>query len=140
LIRKATPSDLSAVVDLCIESAKRDKQLLHSRDRAVSLARECISSAPHFAWVAEKDGVIGGILLAISYPNAFHERNRVSVIQLYCTIRGDGIKLLREFMRWARSRPLIKKIDFTPEHSDPRIGKLLTRLGMQPTPGYTLTR
>jgi hypothetical protein len=134
LIRKATPADIPAIITLSLESSVHPR-LLVSKDRAFSVARECVSSAAHFAWVSEFDGVIDGVLLALIHPNIFHERSCATVIQYV----GDE-QLVVEFLRWARKRPVIKRIVFNLENVNPQLGELLVRLGLEQTPVYTETR
>ncbi len=134
LIRKATPSDISDVVRLGIEALNIDpyEQLRICEDKVKELARECISAPCHFCWVAEKDGEIVGAVSAIVHPMAFYERSQASVVQFYCKDPGQGVKLIRELLKWVDTRPAIKMVCFTLEcRSDPRIGKLLKRLGLQ---------
>lgn len=133
IIRKATPSDIAAVADLGIEALKIDKydKLIIDREKVVAVARECISSSNNFCWVVEKDSEIVGAVTALVHPMAFYERSQATVVQFYCKESGQGIKLIREFLKWAKSRPAIKMVCFTLEcKADPRIGKLLERLGL----------
>tara|TARA_R110002096_G_C14661910_1_gene728357 strand:+ start:43087 stop:43530 length:444 start_codon:yes stop_codon:yes gene_type:complete len=134
IIRKAVPNDIEAVANLGIEALNKDKydKLIICKDKVLAVARECISSANNFCWVVEKDSKIVGAVTAIVHPMAFYERNQATVVQFYCTDSGQGIKLIREFLKWAKSRPAIKMVCFTLEcKADPRIGKLLERLGLE---------
>lgn len=131
MIRKATPADLQEIVDCWLGIQSKESNMRPSRERALALVRECVSSATHFVWVAEKEGKIGGVLMAVAHPNMAHERCGVTVVQWHSKIQGDGASLAREFLRWARKRPIIKSILINPEHvSDPRAGKLLERMGL----------
>ena len=134
LIRKAKPSDLADVVRLGIESLNIDpyEKLRISEEKVKDLATECISAPCNFCWVAEKDGKVVGAVSALVHPMALYERSQASVIQFYCTDPGQGIKLIRELLSWVATRPAIKMVCFTIEcRADPRIGKLLKRLGLQ---------
>jgi hypothetical protein len=133
VIRKATPDDIDSIVALGFEALQSDPYdgLTISRVKVYNVATECVSSSNNFAWVAEKDGEVVGAVCAIVHPIMFYEKRQASVVQYYCTDPGQGIKLLREFMRWAEGRPVIKMICFTLEiNSDPRIGDLLAKLGL----------
>lgn len=133
MIRRATPYDIPAIIALGIEALNRGTypNLVISHEKVSAMARQCVSSSQNFAWVAERDGIVGGALCALVHENTFHERQKASVVQFYTRIPGEGVKLLREFLRWARGRPAIKIISFTLEpDADPRIGKLLSRLGL----------
>jgi len=144
MIRKATPNDINAIVELGIEALNKGayKNMVVSIEKVEALAIQGVSSARNFAWVAEKDGAIGGSLVAIVHECMCYERQQASVVQWYCKIPGDGISLMREFVRWANSRPAIKMKAVSLEHdADPRIGNILTRLGMEMTlPAYIGTK
>ena len=134
IIRKAVPQDIPGILDLGVEALERDPHegLVISRRQMFDIARECVSSASNFAWVVEKEGVLVGAVLALSQPMSFYERNMATVVQFYCKEPGYGIKLLREFLSWARSRRAIKMIVVCLEHrADPRIGDMLVRLGLE---------
>jgi hypothetical protein len=133
IVRIATPSDVDAVCKLGLKALEHDayEGLVIDRVKVYALATECISSAAHFANVVEKDGEIVGALCAMVHPILFYEKNQATVLQYYCSEPGAGIKMLRAFMQWVKSRHGIKFISFTLEsNSDPRIGDLLKRFGM----------
>lgn len=144
MIRKARPDDIQAIVELGIEALNKGayKKMVVSREKVEALAIQGVSSARNFAWVAEKDGTVGGSLVAIVHECMCYERSQASVVQWYCKIPGDGIRLMREFVRWADARPIIKMKAVSLEYdSDPRIGKILTRLGFDLTlPAFIGTR
>lgn len=134
IIRKATPSDISDVARLGIEALNLDpyENLLICNEKVLAIATECVSAPCNFCWVAEKDSEIVGAVSALVHPMAFYERSQASVVQFYCKDPGQGIKLIRELLKWASTRPAIKMVCFTLEcRADPRIGKLLKRLGLQ---------
>lgn len=131
-IRPAKPQDIDGIVALGIEALKNDpyEGLVISEERVREAARECISGANHFCWIAEDDGTVVAAVSAFALPMMFYERFQLTVVQFYSKAAGQGVKLLREMLRWADGRPAIKSIVFTLEHkADPRIGKLLRRLG-----------
>ena|SRR3990167_1235913 len=133
MIRKATPADIEMIVALGIEALSRGAypNLVISHGKVYAMARQCISSAQNFSWVAERDGKVVGAVSALVHECTFHEGQKASVVQVYTTVPGEGIKLVRAFLRWARARPAIKMISFTLEHdADPRIGTMLRRLGV----------
>jgi hypothetical protein len=144
MIRKATPDDIRAIVELGLEALNKGayKNMVVSREKVEALAIQGVSSARNFAWVAEKDGFIGGSLVAIVHECMCYERQQASVVQWYCKIPGDGISLMREFIRWADSRPIIKmKVVSLEYDADPRIGNILIRLGLNITlPAYIGTQ
>lgn len=133
-IRKAVPSDIDAIIRLGLDALEINPYsgLNPSRVKMFSLGIKIISSANDFCWVAEKDGKIVGAVSALTHSMMCYEGSQASVIQFYCTEPGEGIKLIRKFMSWAESRPVIKMVVFTLEgDADPRVGKLLSRLGLQ---------
>ena len=134
MIRKAKPGDLEAIVALGVEALEQDayEELVISEAKVRDVATHCISSANDFVWVSEKDDVIRGAFVASIRDMLFYERKQASVLMYYCHEVGDGARLIREFLRWARSRRIIKMIEFTLEPgADPRIGKLLERMGLK---------
>lgn len=144
MIRKAVPADIPAIVTLGIEGLERGayKNLVISRERVEAVARECVSAASNFAWVAERDGVVCASVCALVHPCMCYERNQASVVQFYTRVPGEGVKLLRELMRWWKSRPGIKIIAFSLEYdADPRIGTLLKRIGFtEVLPSWVATK
>ena len=132
-IRRATPSDVEAIVSLGLEALRTDPypNLVISEDKVRAFTRLCISAPSDFVWVAEKDGEVVASVAAVVTDMTFYERKQASVVQFYSRAPGAGMPLLRELMRWVRGRRAIKMVVFTLEHrADPRIGKLLTRLGL----------
>lgn len=135
MIRKAVPADIPAIVELGIEALKDDPLdgLLISREKVEKMAIECVSAANNFGWVCERDGKVVGAVGALVHELMFYERKQASCVMFYCKqAPGEGIALIRQFLRWARGRPAIKLIVFTLErHADPRIGRLLGRMGLK---------
>lgn len=144
MIRKATPADIEGVAALGIEALEKNPypNMVISRQKVMEMTKLCITGAQHFVWVSENDGVIDGSVGVFVHDCMFYERKQASVVQFYCKRPGEGVKLLRQFLTWARSRPIIKMIVFTLEYDvDPRIGKLLSRLGLKTAlPVYMETR
>jgi len=140
MIRKATNKDIPRIVELSIEARSKDpyKKLVISRKKIVEMSRLCISSSQHFAWVAQENGVVGGVIMALVHECAVYERQQASIFELYSQIPGDGINLVRECLKWCRGRLAIKIISLILEHEyDPGFGKLLEDLGLtQVLPNY----
>lgn len=129
MIRKAKPADIERLVELGVEALTVDAydELVPSPDRILELSRECISSPAHFAWVSDVDGDVRGALVAYNSPMELYERNSANVLMWYCA-NGDGMKLMAEFIRWFRARPIIKQVQYTGErHGDPRILAILKK-------------
>ena len=134
MIRRATPSDIKGILALGLASLEKDayENLVICPEKMELLAKECVSATCNFAWVAEKDGEITGAVCAIVTDMLFYERKQATVLQFFCNQPGEGVKLLREFMKWCEARPAIKMACFTLEYKvDPRIGLVLKRLGLK---------
>lgn len=131
VIRRAQPADVPAIVELAVESVSREPLPVRvSRAAMAETAAELIRGNQHFAWVAERDGVLVGAVGAAATPGFWFERLQASVLMFYCRAPGAGIALLREFARWVKARPAIKMAVFSLEPGmDPRIETLLARLG-----------
>lgn len=144
MIRKATSSDIPRIVELGIEALNQGAypNLVISREKVEAMARECVSSSQNFAWVAEKDGNVVAAVCGFVTECLFYERKQFNICQFWSRTPGEGIKLIRQALRWARSRPAIKMIIFTLEaDADPRIGLMLSRLGLKISlPVYIETR
>lgn len=134
MIRKATPADIPKAVEIAIEALSIDPypELVISRERVVAAVTECVSSAANFAWVSEKNGEVIGGLGALVTPMILHDRNQASILMWYCRRSpGDGVLLMKQFLKWCAGRPLIKQIVYHGERgADPRIGRLVTELGL----------
>lgn len=107
-------------------------RLVISEQKVRDMARTVITSPSDFCWICEDDeGDIVGAVSAIVTPMMFYERNQATVIQFYCKAPRWGVRLIRQFLAWCEGRRIIKMVVFTLEAgADPRIGKLLNRLGL----------
>jgi ribosomal protein S18 acetylase RimI-like enzyme len=133
VFRRATPYDVEGVTQLGLEALAKfgDDRLVVDENKVREVAREVISGAGNYCCVAERDGRIVAAVSALVHEQIFHERKVATVVQFYSKEPGAGVRLMREFLRWARSRPGIKSIVWTVEaNARPAIGKLLARLGM----------
>jgi len=102
-----------------------------SGDKLQKLAEVCVLQTQNFAVVSTVDGKVVAGLCALVHDQMVYERKQASVVQFYTTVPGEGIKLIRMFLEWARSKRQVKSIVFTLETgADPRIGKMLRRLGL----------
>lgn len=134
IVRAATLRDVEIVVELGIEALENDpyENMVISKERVRDMTKECISSNANFCWVAEYEGVVVAAVSAMVFDFMFYERKQCNVVQFWTRKSGAGIVLMREFLKWARKRRIIKMIIFTLEcNVDPRVGKLLGRLGLK---------
>ena len=102
-----------------------------SGEKLQNIARECIVGPNDYAKVSVQNGVVVAAVCAVVDEQILFERKQASVIQFYTTAPGEGIKLIRDFLRWARAQRKIKSIVFMLEvDADPRICKMLERMGL----------
>ena len=131
MIRKAKPQDLDSIVSIAVESVSQNPIPVRiDRQAMKETARECLGPQ-HFCWVSEIDGEVVAAVAACSQPSFWYERQQCSVLLYYTRVPGEGVKLLREFMKWVKSRPAIKVavMELEPE-TDPRLIKFLNRIGL----------
>lgn len=130
MIRRATMSDIPAIVDLAVESVSINPiPVKIDRGAMRETAEQCLQPA-HFLMVAEIDGVVVGALAACVQPSFWYEKLQCSVLLHYSRSPGLWVRLMREFSKWVHSRSGIKVavLEMEPE-SDPRMIKFLARIG-----------
>lgn len=134
MIREAKPCDIEAIARLGRESLERNSHqgLRISQPKIDEMARELVTGAQNFAWVAEDDdGVVVGAVCAYVHECMFFERRQASVVMFYTQKPRSGGFLIRRLVKWYKSRPGLKMLVFTLERgADPRIGGLLVKLGL----------
>jgi N-acetylglutamate synthase-like GNAT family acetyltransferase len=146
VIRKATQADLPALVELAIEAlnVRPEPALVIDRQKVELAVAYCVTNPQNFAWVDEDAGQVVGMVGAQSVDLMFHERKQLQVIACYCrrSGNGNGFRMLRQMVSWAKTKPLIKQICFSfDEHFSSRYGELLKKLGfLEVLPTYMLTR
>lgn len=108
IFRKATLSDVVAIVGIAVESVSKDPLPVRiDREAMADTAREALGPA-HFLWVAEQDGKVVAAMGAMVQKGFWFERLQCSVLLYYSRVPGAGLPLLREFAKWVKSRPAIK--------------------------------
>lgn len=108
ILRKATLSDVPAIVSIAVESVSKDPLPVRiDREAMADTAREALGPA-HFLWVAEQDGKVVAAMGAMVQKGFWFERLQCSVLLYYSRVPGAGLPLLREFAKWVKSRPAIK--------------------------------
>lgn len=134
ITRRAKPQDLdgmTALAILALEQTGYEHMVISPRQIRAHLTL-AISGAGNYAEVVIRDGVVVAAVAALVHDCMCYERRQATVIQFYTTEPGAGVRLIRRFLTWARERPIIKMIVFTLEvKADPRIGKLLSRMGLK---------
>lgn len=130
IFRKATMSDVPAIVDIAVESVSRDPMPVKiDRDAMAETARACLNPA-HFMWVAEEDGKVVAAMAAVAQQSFWYTKLQCSVLLYYTRVAGAGLPLIREFAKWVKSRPAIKVavVELEPG-ADPRLVKFFKRVG-----------
>lgn len=133
MLRPATMKDVGEITELAMEAASVYGDFLPSREKIRRMATVAISSAKNFAWVSVVGGEIVGAIGAFVDEMPWAERKRAVVSMWYCRGSNEGVALLRELIRWVRSRrgikALILAVDFPCE---PRVFTVLERMGLAP--------
>ncbi|MDP1931895.1 MAG: hypothetical protein Q8L60_10600 [Gammaproteobacteria bacterium] len=130
MIRRATRSDLDAIVDLAVESVSINPIPVKINRAAMrETADRCLQPA-HFLMVSEIDGVVVGAVAACVQPSFWYDKLQCSVLLHYSRHPGQWVRLMMEFSKWVKSRSGIKVaiIELEPE-SDPRMISFLSRIG-----------
>ena len=130
LYRKATPSDIDAIVDIAIESVSNDPLPVKIDLSAMAAtARSCLNPA-HFMWVADHDGKVVAAFAACVQQGFWFHKLQCSVLLYYTRVPGAGTPLMREFAKWVKSRSAIKLaiIELEPG-ADLRLVRFFKRLG-----------
>ncbi len=132
-IQEAAPTHVPGMVALgkqALQENPAPRQRI-SYEKLTNLARECIASPNNYAKVSVKDGEVVASVCAIVDEQMLYERKQATVVQFYTKAAGEGMKLIRDFLKWARAQRKIKSIVFMVEFgADPRIKNLLERLGL----------
>lgn len=130
MIRKATPGDVQAIVDLAVESVSKNPLPVIIDQKAMrDTAIQCMGPA-HFCYVSDVEGQVVGCVAACVQPSFWYQRSTCSVLLYYCRVPGDGLRLLRRFADWVKSRTAIKVaiVELEPD-TDTRLIQFLKRLG-----------
>ena len=130
--RRARLEDVEAIVDIAVESVSHDPLPVKiDRQAMADTARTCLNPA-HFMWVAEEDGKVVASVAACVQPSFWFQKLQCSVLLYYTRVPGAGMPLIREFVRWVKSRSAIKVAVLELEPGvDPRLVKFLKRMGFE---------
>lgn len=132
IFRKATMSDINAIVDIAVESVSKDPLPVKIDCEAMAdTARSCLNPA-HFMWVAEDDGKVVAAFAAVAQQSFWYTKLQCSVLLYYTRVAGAGLPLIREFAKWVKSRPAIKVAVVELEPGvDPRLVRFFKRVGFE---------
>lgn len=119
------------------------KEIPLSPEKARKIIATVVSSPAQFAYVAEDDGEVGGVLLGVVDEWMWSRQKEASDIFFYVNdkCRGSGYFLAKKFVEWADSRSdvKIKGMSVSSGIGDAeRIGALYKRLGMKQIGGIYL--
>jgi hypothetical protein len=130
-VRKATYRDITAIVDIAVESVMRDPlPVTVDREAMREMAMQCLNPA-HFMWVGEDEsGNVVAAVAAMTQKSFWYRGLQCSVLLYYTRKPGAGAALLREFAKWVKSRSGIKVAVLELEPNvDLRLTRFLKRLG-----------
>jgi len=131
IYRKAKFSDVPAIVEIAEISVSQDPLPVTIDKEAMSrMAQACMNPA-HFLWVAEdENGKVVAAFAACVQKSFWYDKMQCSVLLYYSLVKGAGVKLIREFAAWVKSRSAIKIAVVTLEPgADPRLVRFFKRLG-----------
>lgn len=134
MIRPATLMDVESIFDIAGYECQRYPRMKVSPERIRKGIIEAISTARHFAWVSvDKRNRPRGVLIGLSGDNLWAQRQNCNIVLWTSAIRGDGVKLLKEFRNWIRSRRAIRVAGFAPDTDsiDSRVWNLAQRMGFK---------
>lgn len=112
MIRQARTADLPQLMALgkrLIELTPYAEVKIDTLTAAQTLG-QCINSAFGIALVAEHDGKITGLLLGAAVPLWFSKSRSATDIVTYAETPGDGYRMIRRFVTWAWSLPLVIEV------------------------------
>ena len=130
IFRKATMSDIPAIVDIAVESVSIDPlPVAIDKTAMTETVQGCLAPA-HFTWVAEHEGKVVAAFVACVQKSFWFTKMNCSVLLYYTRVPGAGLPLIREFAKWVKSRPAIKMaiVELEP-NADHRLVKFLKRVG-----------
>lgn len=133
MIRRAVSRDIPRIIEIGTEALAQANLpgMVASLSRIEGLAKLGVESDDHFLWVAEDEDGVGGVLGVLVHDCLLYDRKQATIVQFECRIPGDGIKLLRECLRWWKKLPMVKMLMVSLEcDGDPRIETLYERMGL----------
>ncbi|MGS2743612.1 GNAT family N-acetyltransferase [Halomonas sp. LS-001] len=132
IIRNAKPQDVTAIVELAVESVTTIapiEELQIDREAMKNTVELCLGPA-HCCLVAEVEGVVVGAVVAQVMPGFWFRRLQCSVLMHYARESGAWVKLMRELAAWIKGRSAIKMalIEIEDCHDD-KVVRFVERLG-----------
>lgn len=138
IIRPATLADRSAIFAIARAQSGRYPHLRMDVEKVHESLKEVITGK-HFAYVAEDEGVVRGVLLGLVSDNLWAQRQNCNIVLWVSDIPGAGAKLLRRFRDWVKSTRFIKVAGMSPDlEVDRRALSLARRIGFERSGGAYL--
>ena len=106
MIREATWRDINAIWDLCVQAHAGSPYSGIPLDELLTrkLIQRFTTSPSHFCWVAHGGEALTGVLAASVEQIAWSHARQASDMLFYCAVPGDGARLVRRFIGWAKER------------------------------------
>ena len=109
LIRQFSASDIEACIELGSmmhrESVYRDHPF--SKDRLTFLAHLCLTNPDYVCFVAERNGLIVGLMAGVAGHNFYADSKYAADLALYVAPQHRGstaaVRLIIEFSKWAEA-------------------------------------
>lgn len=133
MLRKISVNDFEQLKPIISAQAERYSSLKPDWARIKSLLTDCASSAQNFGLVSVNcRSEIKGAFCALSYNNLWAGKQSSSVMLWACDGTGDGVYMLRQYLAWVDSRPLIRRAGFQFDLDiDSRVLSVIERLGFK---------
>jgi len=138
LIRPATLSDRAAIIEI-LKPEMAKYPLRPDKDKIWEGLTEAISAKRHFTWVATVGKKVTGVILALTNDNLWAQRMNSNVVAWVANTPGSGAALMRQFIKWVKSRRAIKVAGMAIDcEVDDRVWPLAQRLGFERRNGTLL--
>lgn len=126
-IRKAVTGDASSLVDLAVRVAQKAyPEVRVDRSKVRKIVITILSGSQNFCEVVESEEKIVGCVAVHVFDGSWFLKKEAQVLMVYTEIPGTGIEMLRDMMKWYRSRRIVKTltccVDFKAGHIFDRIG------------------
>ena len=114
IIRPGEMKDKREIFAIAKQQASRLPKLKADLDKINDVIVTVLNDPKHFGYVAEKQGVIVGVLGAITSPNLWAQRNSSQVV-LWASLEAPaGVYLLRTYRKWIKSKRAVKIAGISP--------------------------
>jgi len=114
IIRPGELSDKREILAIAREQAARLPKLKVDLEKMNEVIVGVIRDNKHFAYVAENQGVIVGVLGAITSPNLWAQRNSSNVVLWVSKEAPAGVRLLRTYRNWITAKRAVKIAGISP--------------------------